>query len=71
MKRADNSQLTVSVDEIIEKLMQAANGKTAKNANLKEEEVLFLCIKSQEIFAEQPILLELEAPLKICGNRRS
>lgn len=27
-----------------------------------------LCIKSREIFLSQPILLELEAPLKICGQ---
>lgn len=27
-----------------------------------------LCLKSREIFLQQPILLELEAPLKICGD---
>ena len=27
-----------------------------------------LCLKSREIFLSQPILLELEAPLKICGD---
>ena len=27
-----------------------------------------LCIKSRDIFINQPILLELEAPIKICGN---
>lgn len=26
-----------------------------------------LCLKSRELFLQQPILLELEAPLKICG----
>jgi serine/threonine-protein phosphatase PP1 catalytic subunit len=28
----------------------------------------FRCLKSREIFLQQPILLELEAPLKICGK---
>uniref|UniRef100_A0A2K5I9B5 Serine-threonine protein phosphatase N-terminal domain-containing protein n=1 Tax=Colobus angolensis palliatus TaxID=336983 RepID=A0A2K5I9B5_COLAP len=34
---------------------------------MTEAEVRGLCIKSREIFLSQPILLELEAPLKICG----
>ena len=34
---------------------------------MTESEVRGLCLKSREIFLQQPILLELEAPLKICG----
>jgi len=34
---------------------------------MSESEVRGLCLKSREIFLSQPILLELEAPLKICG----
>ncbi|KAL3200091.1 hypothetical protein MRX96_001297 [Rhipicephalus microplus] len=36
---------------------------------LTETEILGLCIKSREIFMSQPILLELEAPLKVCGDK--
>ena len=35
---------------------------------LTEVEIKSLCTKSREIFLSQPILLELEAPLKICGK---
>ena len=35
---------------------------------MTENEVRGLCLKSREIFLQQPILLELEAPLKICGK---
>ncbi len=35
---------------------------------MTEAEVRGLCLKSREIFLSQPILLELEAPLKICGE---
>ena len=35
---------------------------------LTESEIKGLCQKSREIFLSQPILLELEAPLKICGE---
>ena len=36
--------------------------------NLSEYEIKFLCTKAREIFIAQPILLELEAPIKICGD---
>jgi serine/threonine-protein phosphatase PP1 catalytic subunit len=42
--------------------------KPNKNVHLSEHEVRGLCLKSREIFLSQPILLELEAPLKICGR---
>lgn len=35
--------------------------------NLTENEIKFLVTKSRDIFINQPILLELEAPIKICG----
>jgi serine/threonine-protein phosphatase PP1 catalytic subunit len=42
-----------------------------KQVQLAENEVKWLCVKSREIFLNQPILLELEAPLKVCGNSPS
>ena len=42
--------------------------RTIKTVQLTENEVRNLCLKSSEIFLSQPILLELEAPLKICGK---
>lgn len=42
--------------------------RPGKNVQLTEAEIRGLCLKSREIFLSQPILLELEAPLKICGE---
>ena len=42
--------------------------RPGKNVQLTETEIRGLCLKSREIFLSQPILLELEAPLKICGK---
>lgn len=42
--------------------------RPGKNVQLSEGEIRGLCLKSREIFLSQPILLELEAPLKICGE---
>jgi len=57
-----------NLDAIIDKLLAVKGSKPGKQVNLTESEVKNLCIKSREIFVSQPILLELEAPLKICGN---
>ena len=35
---------------------------------LTEGEIKWLCNTSKEIFMNQPVLLELEAPIKICGD---
>lgn len=42
--------------------------RPGKTVQMSENEVRGLCLKSREIFLQQPILLELEAPLKICGD---
>lgn len=42
--------------------------RPGKNVQLSENEIRGLCLKSREIFLSQPILLELEAPLKVCGK---
>ena len=42
--------------------------RPGKIVQMTEGEVRGLCLKSREIFLSQPILLELEAPLKICGR---
>lgn len=50
-------------------VLSAVRGsKPGKNVQLQENEIRGLCLKSREIFLSQPILLELEAPLKICGE---
>uniref|UniRef100_A0A915MHZ6 protein-serine/threonine phosphatase n=1 Tax=Meloidogyne javanica TaxID=6303 RepID=A0A915MHZ6_MELJA len=42
--------------------------RPGKTVQMTENEIRVLCIKAREIFLSQPILLELEAPLKICGD---
>jgi hypothetical protein len=58
----------LDVDEVIHKLLEVCGPKNCRNANLAERDIEALCVKSREIFANQPILLELEVPLKICGK---
>lgn len=58
----------INVDEIIDKLLEVRGARPGKNVVLTESEIRGLCHASREIFMEQPILLELEAPIKICGD---
>lgn len=42
--------------------------RPGKQVQLSENEIRFLCQKARDIFMSQPILLDLEAPIKICGE---
>lgn len=42
--------------------------RPGKPVHLEEYEIKYLCLKARDIFINQPILLELEAPIKICGE---
>jgi serine/threonine-protein phosphatase PP1 catalytic subunit len=39
--------------------------RPGKQVQLLESEIRHLCTKAREIFISQPILLELEAPIKV------
>ena len=56
------------VDAMIAKLLEVRGKKPGKNVTLNEEDIKHLCTKSRELFISQPNLLELEAPIKICGD---
>ncbi|KAJ6853913.1 serine/threonine-protein phosphatase PP1 [Iris pallida] len=56
------------IDDIIRRLLDARNGRSTRQVNLTEAEIRLLCVTSREVFLAQPNLLELEAPIKICGD---
>ena len=58
----------IDVDSIIEQLLSVRGARPGRQVNLSEAEIRFLCIKAREVFIQQPVLLELEAPIKICGD---
>lgn len=74
-----SEQTEPDLDSIIERLLEGIpfflfnsnkvrGSRPGKQVQLAEYEIRFLCTKAREIFINQPILLELEAPLKICGD---
>ncbi|KAK4773114.1 hypothetical protein SAY87_028133 [Trapa incisa] len=55
------------LDDVINRLLDVRN-RPGKQVQLSESEIRQLCLVSKEIFLQQPNLLELEAPIKICGD---
>jgi serine/threonine-protein phosphatase PP1 catalytic subunit len=51
-------------------LLTVRGSRPGKPVHLEEYEIKYLCLKARDIFINQPILLELEAPIKICGELR-
>jgi serine/threonine-protein phosphatase PP1 catalytic subunit len=70
----DNSSLeeaiiqSLNVDSVIERLLEVRGQRPGKQVQLLEQEITGLCLKGRNIFMKQPILLELQAPIKICGD---
>ncbi|XP_048131300.1 serine/threonine-protein phosphatase PP1 isozyme 3-like isoform X2 [Rhodamnia argentea] len=58
---------TSVLNSIIERLL-SVRGKPGKQVQLSEEEIKQLCFVSRDVFMSQPNLLELEAPIKVCGD---
>ena len=58
----------MNVETIIEKLLSVRGNKPGKQVDLKEDEIKFLIEKSSQIIKEQKMLVELEAPLHVCGD---
>mmetsp|Transcript_56594 Transcript_56594/g.143234 ORF Transcript_56594/g.143234 Transcript_56594/m.143234 type:complete len:303 (-) Transcript_56594:206-1114(-) len=59
---------TLDVERILAQLLEVRTCRSGKMVQLTEGEICGLCIWSRDIFMEQPTLLELECPIKICGD---
>jgi len=49
-------------------LLQVRSARPGKEVQLPERQITLLCHAARDIFIQQPILLELEAPIKIVGD---
>ncbi|XP_049276782.1 serine/threonine-protein phosphatase PP1-beta catalytic subunit isoform X1 [Anopheles funestus] len=67
-QQAQESRKKGKLKEIFSHDFMVRGCRPGKSVPMPEEEIRALCLKSREIFLQQPILLELEAPLKICGD---
>lgn len=58
-------QQEADIDSIIDRLLEVRGSRPGKQVQLHEFEIRYLCTKAREILIQQPILLELEAPIKV------
>lgn len=58
----------IDIDKIISRLMEIKDPRQEKSMSLLEWEIFGIVEKAQEVFKSQSIFLELEAPIKICGD---
>ena len=56
------------IDSIIDRLVEARNSRPGTPVDLTVDQINMLIEKSQEIISSQPMLLELDAPVKIAGD---
>jgi serine/threonine-protein phosphatase PP1 catalytic subunit len=64
MKKAEE----LDVDGVIDKCLEVRGGKPGKLVQVTEGQLKALCTSVREVYMSQSALLELEAPLKICGD---
>ena len=57
----------INIDDIIIRITETPP-RADKFLVLKETEIEGLCAMARNIFQEQPLLLELETPIQICGD---
>lgn len=65
---SENELPKLEIDKIIERLLEVRSFPPGKLVHLKESEISALCAAARDVFMERPVLLELEAPIKICGD---
>ncbi|KAK8931111.1 Serine/threonine-protein phosphatase PP1 [Platanthera zijinensis] len=59
----------IALDDLIQRLLESKkNRSSSKRASLADTEIRQLCLAAKEIFLRQPNLLELEAPINVCGD---
>jgi len=57
-----------SIMNITQRLLGLRGCPPGTMAKLSEREIKLLCARARPVFLQQPMLLELEAPIKICGD---
>eukprot|EP00434_Breviolum_minutum_P032474 symbB.v1.2.028716.t1/scaffold3065.1/size64380/4 len=66
MRRSRNFSLDILIDQLLQ--VRSFRPSERKEVFLNEEDLESLIIKAREVFADQPMLLELEAPMQVVGD---
>ena len=66
--KGNEKQIDVNLDDLLLKLLSLKGNKVQKQSNIQENDIKFIIIKAKEILMDQPVFLELESPLNVCGD---
>uniref|UniRef100_A0A915PZE3 Serine/threonine-protein phosphatase n=1 Tax=Setaria digitata TaxID=48799 RepID=A0A915PZE3_9BILA len=58
----------MKVDDILCRVLSVGKEGGGLTKNVREDELLALCIKAREIFLSQSIFIEIDPPVRICGD---
>eukprot|EP00587_Corethron_hystrix_P017123 CAMPEP_0113329484 /NCGR_PEP_ID=MMETSP0010_2-20120614/20934_1 /TAXON_ID=216773 ORGANISM="Corethron hystrix, Strain 308" /NCGR_SAMPLE_ID=MMETSP0010_2 /ASSEMBLY_ACC=CAM_ASM_000155 /LENGTH=413 /DNA_ID=CAMNT_0000191595 /DNA_START=567 /DNA_END=1808 /DNA_ORIENTATION=- /assembly_acc=CAM_ASM_000155 len=64
----DAASILSRINSILSRLLSLRGSPPGTHASLSETEIRLLCSASRPVFLAQPMLLELSAPIKICGD---
>lgn len=64
-----DARITVDpVDAVIEKLLRIRGSRPGTSSDLNAAEIRMVCLRARDVLLHQPMLLELQAPIKIVGD---
>lgn len=63
-----NSVLDTDVDSAIKQLLSVKNSLPGTEVNLTEDLIVKIVRNAREVFLQQPMLIEVNAPINICGD---
>ncbi|VDK81483.1 unnamed protein product [Onchocerca ochengi] len=60
--------MEVNVNDLILRLLSVGQPNTGLTKTVREPEIAALCYKTREIFMTQPSLIEIDPPVRVCGD---
>ena len=61
-------KIEIDIDSILNRLLEVRSAKPGKLVKLTETEIFGLVRTVRIIFLEQPMLVEVSSPTKVCGD---
>ena len=68
IKKETNEEINERLDKLITKLLLAKEYKPNTEIDLEEDEIKWVLLKSYEIILNQPVFIELDSPINVCGD---
>jgi serine/threonine-protein phosphatase PP1 catalytic subunit len=63
-----SEEIEIDIDSIINRLLEVRHQKPGKVVKLQEQEILGIIRLAKLVFLSQPMLVEVNAPVRICGD---